>query len=347
MEAMNAVRLTEAGRPLELEAVPVPVPDNLNVVVRIRAAGICHSDVHFWAGDYPVSALPITLGHEVAGEVAAIGPLVDPAWLGRRVCLHYVVSCGQCQACRQGRESLCSRAEILGMSRDGGYAEFISIPAANLVALPPEISFEHGAVLMCSAATSYHALRRGRLQAGESVAIFGAGGVGMSAVQLARAFGASQVVVVDIQEERLQMAARYGAMPVNARAENPIHAIRDLTGGLGVDVALGMVGLPETMQQTVQSVGPAGRAVLVGLTDRAFEIHPTDDVILKEVEILGSIDHVYHELATVVDWARRGVLDMGGVVQETVPLDPVAITDTLAALARFGGAVRTVITPGR
>ena len=88
MEAMNAVRLTEVGRPLELEVVPVPVPDNLNVVVRIRAAGICHSDVHFWAGDYPVSALPITLGHEVAGEVAGIGPLVDPAWLGRRVCLH-------------------------------------------------------------------------------------------------------------------------------------------------------------------------------------------------------------------------------------------------------------------
>jgi propanol-preferring alcohol dehydrogenase len=345
MQTMSAVRLTRIGQALELETIPLPIPEGAEVLVQIRAAGICHSDVHFWAGDYPVSQLPITLGHEIAGVVEAVGPLVDQAWLGERVCLHYVVSCGQCQPCREGRDSLCAQAEILGMSRDGGYAQAILVPAANLVALPPEIPFEHGAVLMCSAATSYHALRRGRLQAGESVAVFGTGGVGMSAVQLARAFGASQVLAVDIKEDKLQLAQRYGATPINARLENPVAAIRNLTGGAGVDVALGVVGLPQTMQQAVQSVRPAGRAVLVGLSDRPFELHPTDDVILKEAEILGSIDHNRDELATVVDLARRGALDMEAVVQDTVPLDPTAITRTLVALAHFRSAVRTVILP--
>jgi 2-desacetyl-2-hydroxyethyl bacteriochlorophyllide A dehydrogenase len=344
MKTMKAVRLVEIRKPLEMQEIPIPTPGPSDVLVRIKASGICHSDVHMWAGQHPVDHLPIILGHEIAGTVEMVGDLVDPGWVGQRVCLHYVVGCGKCEFCRQGREPLCTSAGFLAATLDGGFAEFISIPALNLVPLPSEVPFEHGAVLMCSAATSYHALRRARLQPGESVAVFGTGGVGMSAVQLAPVFGAAKVFAIDIKQDKLQAAEQYGAIPVNASKVDPVGEIQRLTGGNGVDVALGIVGLAKTMEQAVKSVRGAGRTVLVGMADEPMEIIPMEDIVVKEVEIIGSVDHSYNELPIVIEFARQGLLDMSGVVERTIPLAATAINDTFTAVDRFGGAVRTVIT---
>jgi len=342
---MKAIRLVKPGHPLEAQDIPVPPVGPKDVLVRIKAAGICHSDVHYRAGVSPVHPLPLTLGHEIAGVVERVGPEVTNLSAGDRVCLHYMVTCGDCLYCRQGSEQFCPSGQMLGKNRDGGYAEYISVPARNAFPLPDEIPFEQGAIMMCSSATSFHALRKGRVQPGESVAVFGVGGLGMSAVQLAHAYGALDVYAVDINPGKLKMAEGWGAIPVNAAEADPVAAIKRLTGGRGVDVALELIGLPLTMQQALASLAIFGRAVAVGLTDRTIEVAPYDDLILREAELIGSSDHLAHELPTLIELARRGALDLSGVVTGTVPLDAGAINETMDRLERFGDDVRMVIAP--
>ncbi len=341
---MKAIRLVEPGHPLEAQDIPIPPAGPGDVLVRVKAAGICHSDVHYRAGVSPVQPLPLTLGHEIAGVVERVGAGVTSLRAGDRVCLHYMVTCGDCLYCSRGSEQFCPSGQMLGKSRDGGYAEYISVPARNAFPLPDEIPFEQGAIMMCSSATSFHALRKGRVQPGESVAVFGVGGLGASAVQLARACGALDVYAVDINPGKLKMAEGWGAIPVNAAEADPVAEIKRLTGGRGVDVALELIGLPLTMRQALASLAIFGRAVVVGLTDRTIEVAPYGDLILREAELIGSSDHLAHELPTLIELARRGALDLSGVVSGTVSLDAGAINETMDRLERFGGDVRIVIT---
>jgi len=342
---MKAVRLIEVKQPLEMQDIPIPQVGLRDVLVRIKAAGICHSDVHYRAGVSPVHPLPCTLGHEIAGVVEKAGAEVTNVEVGDRVCIHYLVSCGNCTYCNRGSEQFCTSGLMIGKYRDGGYAEFISMPACSVFPLPDEIPFEHGAIMMCSSATSFHALRKGQVQPGESVAVFGVGGLGMSAVQLARAFGAWDVFAVDINPRKLEMAERFGAVPVTAAETDPVAEIKRLTGGKGVDVALELVGLPLTMKQAVDSLAVFGRAVAVGVTDQTFELGSYTDLIHKEAEVIGSADHLAQELPTLLELARRGTLDLSDVVTDTIPLDADAINEAMDRLERFGSDVRIVIVP--
>jgi len=342
---MKAVRLVEPGQPVEMQEIAIPQIGAKEVLVRVKAAGVCHSDVHYRAGVSPVHPLPLTLGHEVAGVVEQVGAEVTTLSVGDRVCLHYMVTCGDCNYCSRGSEQFCTSGKMLGKYRDGGYAEYISVPARSAFRLPDEIPFEHGAIMMCSSATSLHALRKGRLQPGETVAVFGVGGLGMSAVQLARAFGALDVYGVDINPAKLEMAERLGAIPVNAAQADPVEAIERSTGGRGVDVAVELIGLPLTIKQAVKSLAIFGRAVVVGITDIPVEIATYQDVMCKEAELIGSSDHLASELPTLIELARRGILDLSGVVTGTLPLDAGAINEAMDRLERFGGDVRLVITP--
>ena len=342
---MKAVRMTAIGEPLALQEVPVPAVGPGDVRVRIKAAGICHSDAHYRSGVGSTGPLPQTLGHEIAGVVDAVGAQVTRVKPGDRVCLHYLVTCGQCEHCNRGQEQFCVHGHMLGKHCDGGYAEFIAVPERGVVALPDEIPFEQGAIMMCSSSTSFHALRKGRLAAGETVAVFGAGGLGMSAIQLARGLGARAVYAVDINPDKLALAERFGAVPVDASRNDPVAEIRRLTGGRGADVALELIGLPLTMRQAVQSLGIQGRAVLAGITDRTFEVDSYHDLLSNEGEIIGCSDHLLQEFPLLIDFARRGVLDLSHVVTRTVPLEAEPINATLDALQRFGGEVRTVIVP--
>jgi propanol-preferring alcohol dehydrogenase len=234
---------------------------------------------------------------------------------------------------------------MIGKYRDGGYAEMIAIPARSVVQLPAEIPFEQGAIMMCSSATSFHALRKGRLNAGETVAVIGVGGLGMSAVQLADAMGALDVYAIDINEERLEMAEDFDAIPVNASEVDAVEEIRRLTDGRGADVTLELIGLPTTMQQAVQSLAVFGRAVLVGIASEPLEIDTYGELLGREAEVMGAADHLLQELPLLIEYARRGLLDLSGVVTETIPLDADAINASLDDLEEFGAGVRTVITP--
>ncbi len=342
---MRAVRMIAVGKPLEEREVSVPEIGEKDVLVRVRAAGICHSDAHYRSGKSPVRPLPMTLGHEVAGVVEHVGSRVTGRKPGDRVCLHYNVTCGDCYYCSTGNEQFCGKGLMLGHYTDGGYAEYVAVPERNAVLLPDEIPFEAGATLMCASATSFHALRKSRIKAGETAAVIGVGGLGASAVQLCRAFGALEVFAVDINAEKLALAKSYGAVPINAREKDPVSEIRRLTGGKGADVALELIGRAQTMKQAIQCLGPMGRAVIVGISDEPIQIDTYREVLGNEVEIIGSNDHLLQEMPALVEMARKGVLDTSRVVSRTVGLNAKEINAALDALERYEGGVRTVIVP--
>lgn len=342
---MKAIRLIKPGSPLEGQEVAVPRTGKGDVLIRVTAAGICHSDAHYRAGVSQVDPLPLTLGHEVTGTVEKLGSDVRGFAKGDRVCVHYLVTCGRCASCQAGTEQFCPAAQMIGKHRDGGYAEFIVVPKRSVFRLPDEIPFEQGAILMCSSATSLHALNKARLRPGETVAVFGVGGLGISALQLAREFGAAEVYAVDINPRKLALAERLDAVPVNASADNPVTRIRELTHGRGVDVALELVGLPLTMRQAVQSLAILGRAALVGLTRDTFEVAPYSELLNKEAEVIGVSDHLASELPRLLDLARTAKLDLSRGFIRTVPLEPVAVNRALDRLEKFGDDVRVVITP--
>lgn len=342
---MKAVRFIGVNQPLQMQEIPVPEIGERDVLVKVRAAGVCHSDAHYRAGISPVRPVPLTLGHEVAGVVEKIGAQVTNVKIGDRVALHYNLSCGDCYHCSTGNDQFCEKVLMIGHYTNGGYAEYIAVPARNAIPLPDEIPFEQGATLMCASATAFHALRKSCLKGGETVAIFGAGGLGQSAIQLAKAFGAVEVYAVDVNEDKLNLAQQYDAIPINAKQVDPVTEIKRLTNNKGVNVAIEMIGLPQTMKQALQTAGVMARVVIVGLSNKPLEIQTYTELLGNEVELIGSNDHHLQELPLLVDLARRKILDTSQIVTKTIPLDAGAINAALDNLEKFGGDVRTVIVP--
>jgi len=340
---MQSVRLVQVGKPLEHADIPIPQIDPSDVLVRVAAAGICHSDVHYRAGISPIDHLPLTLGHEIAGRIEEVGRDVTHVSAGDRVCVHYLVHCRTCEFCVRGLEQFCRTGQMIGKHRDGGYAEFIKVPGANAFVLPNEISFEVGAIMMCSSATAFHALNKARLKADESVAIFGFGGLGYSALQLAPAFGCGETYVVEINPAKLALAKKFGAVAIDATAADPVEQIREATAGKGVDVSLELIGSAKTIRQAVSCLGSLGRAVLVGLTNESMSIFPYPELINKEAEIIGVSDHLATEVPALLEFARSGKLRFPPETLRVVELDAVQINAALDALQDSIDHVRTVI----
>ncbi len=342
---MKAVRMVGINKPLELQEIPIPEIGERDILVRVKAAGICHSDAHYRAGLSAVGFLPITLGHEVAGVVEKMGSQVTNVKAGDRVCLHYLITCGDCYYCSRGNEQFCTHGKMIGHHTNGGYAEFIAIPARNAIHLPDEIPFEQGATLMCASATAFHALLKARIKPGDKVAVFGVGGLGQSAIQLAKAFGATKVFAIDINEDKLKLARTHRAIPINGKIQDPVAEIKKQTNGTGADVAIEMIGLPVTQKQALQCAGPLGRVVLVGLSNKEISVNTYSEILGNEVELIGSNDHLLHELPHLIEFTSQKMLDVSKVVSRTIPLDAGAINQTLDALEKFDAGVRTVIIP--
>jgi 2-desacetyl-2-hydroxyethyl bacteriochlorophyllide A dehydrogenase len=342
---MKAIRLCGPGRPLELQEVPIPLPGAADVLVRVKAAGICHSDAHYRSGRSRVEPLPLTLGHEVAGVIEEVGAEATDWKRGDRVCLHYLATCGHCEHCRGGNEQFCPAAAMMGKHRDGGFAEFVVMPERSVCRLPEEIPFEIGAIMMCSSATALHALNKARFKPGQTVAVFGLGGLGISAVQLARALGASEVFGVDIKPTKLARSKGLGFTPIDASLADPVKEIRQRTSGRGVDVALELIGLPLTMRQSLLSLAIQGRAALAGITERSFEIYPYQELLNKEAELIGVSDHLASELPGLLEFARKGELKLGSAISRVIPLDAAEINRTLDDLEAFSDDIRVVIAP--
>jgi D-arabinose 1-dehydrogenase-like Zn-dependent alcohol dehydrogenase len=232
---------------------------------------------------------------------------------------------------------------MIGKNRDGGYAEFIKVPGRNVFALPDQIPFEVGAIMMCSSATALHALNKARLKAGESIAIFGFGGLGFSALQLARAFDCDRIFVVEINPAKLASIEMLGAVAIDANKGNPVEQITDATNGKGVNISLEFIGSAKTMQQAVRCLGALGRAALVGLTAETMSILPYTELINKEAEVIGVSDHLAAELPTLIEFARSGKLRFPSDALRLVDLDAEQINASLDGFQNPIDHIRTVI----
>jgi propanol-preferring alcohol dehydrogenase len=339
---MHAIRLVTQSQPLQSTMLDDPSPGPGEVVVDVHRAGICHTDAHYRAGTGKTN-LPITLGHEVAGVISAVGAGVTDLREGQRVALHYLFSCGTCERCQRYGEQFCPEGGMLGKERDGGYAQRTVVPAANAIPIPDEVSSDVAAIMMCSTATAYHALRLGSLEKGQSVAVLGFGGLGVSAVQLARALGAAEVYAVDVVPEKLELAAKFGAMPLDAR-ETPVHkAILGATNGRGVDVTVEFTGNAEVARGGLRSLTPGGRLMIVAINLRDFKFDPFADLLVRERRIIGCSDHTRAELVELMELACTGAIDLSRAITRTVPLEADAVNGVLDDLERGSGHLRTVI----
>lgn len=342
---MRSVQILELGKPLQQRETALPEPGPGEIRIRIEAAGMCHSDTHYRDGVASVARLPITPGHEIAGRVDALGAGVDSVDIGDRVALHYLVTCGRCDACARGLEQFCRHGKMIGKHLDGGYAQYTVAPAHNAIPVADGVGAAEAAILMCSSATAFHALRKARLAPGDRVAVFGCGGLGLSAIQLAFACGAARVFAVDIDPGKLAAARGFGATPIDPADGPPVRQLREATGGDGVEVALEFAGLPLTQRQAVAALAMQGRAAIAGITQAPFKVDSFGDLICRESEVIGVSDHLRSELVTLMDFLRRSKFDLKGVIADTIPLEADVINQRLDALAGFRGHTRTVITP--
>lgn len=318
---MLAARYYGPGQPLRLEQAPVPEPGPGEALVRIRAAGVCGTELHFLSGVLDLGVSPITLGHEMAGEVEAAGDGVSDVRPGDKVLVYYYAGCGECEWCRKGMENLCDRlvAEY-GFFNDGAFAEYIAVPARNLVPVPENLSLEEAASLGCSATTAVHAAKAiARVQPGETVVVYGAGGVGYALVQLCKHLGA-RVIVIGRNKEKLRKGRDLGAdETVNANAD-VVAGVLDLTNGRGADAVFELVGTSETMANSVSMLAKRGRLVFIGYSADPFTA-TTVLLVIKEATVTASVGNTLEEVREAVDLASRGVIK--AVVDREYPLSEV------------------------
>jgi len=273
--------------------------------VASSACGVCHTDLHFLEGLLEPGKIPLTLGHEVAGEIAEAGERVKEFQKGDRVVTHFYFTCGDCYYCQSGSESLCARLTgHMGFTVDGGYAEYVKAPARSLSRLPRVISFDEGGILADAVSSTFHAVRSVvQVRAGESVVVYGLGGLGVHAVQIARLCGA-RVIGVDIVEEKLAMARELGADDtVNPSKQDVLNEVKGITGE-GADVVLEFVGLSDTMKNSIACLRRKGRLVFVGYSQDRI---PTgaQPLVTNALQILGSRASSRYELSKVISLASR------------------------------------------
>ncbi|EMA67523.1 alcohol dehydrogenase GroES domain protein [Halorubrum aidingense JCM 13560] len=344
---MQAAILRNYGEPLTIREVPAPEPGPDGAVVRVEACGVCRSDWHAWMGhgEWADDRVPRgqILGHEPAGEVVAVGDAVDRFELGDRVVVPFSLGDGTCPYCRRGAGNVCGDGRALGFepAAPGAFAERVRVPGAdyNLVERPPWLDATDAAALGCRYMTAYHALaERAGLAGGDALAVHGCGGVGLSAVQIGDALGAS-VVAVDVDDDALAAAADLGAdRTVNAAAvgaEGVSARVRELTDG-GADVSVDALGIAETCRNSVRSVRPRGCHVQVGLTteaERGEVSLPTDWMTRWEVSFVGARGMPptsYDDLFALVEATD---VDPGALVSREISLSEVS--ERLAAMGTY------------
>jgi len=258
---MRAYKLVQFGEPLKLVDAPIPESSDVEILMKLKASGICHSDLYIKNGTRK-TRLPIVLGHECSGIVEEIGKGVSDLSIGDRVSVWYVVPCNKCETSIKGMQNACPNRRSLGLDLDGGFAEYATVPAANALRLHSEVSFEIGAIIGCAVTTAYHAIRVSRVDAGDSIVIYGLGGVGLHMAKIAKILGADRVIGIDTNPTKEGIARDFGVdYFVNPKTTRPADVVRDLTEGEGVDIAFECIGNPRTYEEAMYLVKPGGPSV--------------------------------------------------------------------------------------
>ncbi|MBW2046938.1 MAG: zinc-binding dehydrogenase [Deltaproteobacteria bacterium] len=345
-EKMMAARLHEAKRPLKIDEIDIPSPGPGEALVEMKACGICATDVHTALdGTVPTSYTPITLGHEPSGVIKELGDGVRGWKQGDRVAIYPQITCGTCPQCREGRDGICTNTRVLGMHRDGAFADYIVIPIKNLVRIPDNVSFMEAAIMTDAGATPFHAVtKRGRVKPGETVAIFGCGGLGMNAVQFCRLAGAAKIIAVDTSDYALERALKVGAdIMVNAGVEKPYKEVIAANGGYGVDVAFEFVGINAVIDQAVRSLRRGGRAVTVGIGPEPIKTIPPFFFVYNDLALIGSFGSDIGDLEKLMGLATSGKLDLTESVSSVITLNDIN-QGILDLEKKVGNPVRIVVS---
>lgn len=344
---MQAAVFWEPGKPLSFEDFHMPRPKAGEVLIKTKACGVCHSDLHVMKGELPF-ARPCVVGHEITGEVVEHGAHTDPVTvrrcpIGSHVAGAFIMPCGNCFYCVKGQEDLCepfftynrakgtlydgetrlflrSNGKPVYMYSMGGLAEYCVVPATALAVLPDSLPYTESAILGCAVFTAYGAIRHAaNMHVGDTVAVIGVGGVGSSCLQLARVFGASKLIAVDVKDEKLENAKMLGAThTVNATKVNVVDTIKEMTGGRGVDIAIEALGRPETFVQTTLSVRDGGKAVLIGLAPHGAtaEVDITR-LVRRQIKIIGSYGaRARQDFPTLIGLAETGIFNLESAVSK-------------------------------
>jgi 6-hydroxycyclohex-1-ene-1-carbonyl-CoA dehydrogenase len=307
---------------LKIEDVPKPEPRPDEALIKVAACGACHTDLHYLDHGTPTfKEPPMILGHEISGVIEEVGDGVSGWQAGNRVIIPAVLSCGQCPACRLGRENICQSMTMIGNNIDGGYAEYIAVPVKDLIPLPDSLDLANASIIADALSTPFHAVvNRGQVRPGQIVAVFGCGGVGINVVQFAAQAGAI-VAAVDLSDEKLEVAKRLGAsLTFNAGEERVDKSVRKATGGC--DVAFEVIGKPPVMLQAMNVLKPGGRFVMVGYSADDLAL-PASRVMFRELDVMGSLGCRPVDYHRIVELVARGKIALDPLVSNRYPLEEI------------------------
>ena len=319
---MKALLLTEYGR-LTVADVPTPAIGDDDVLVRVRACGVCGSDVHGYTGESGRRIPPLVMGHEAAGVIEQVGARVTAVSRGDRVTFDSTVSCGRCAFCRRGQTNLCDARMVLGVScgdyrRDGAFAEYVSVPARIVYRLPDALAFEHAALIE-AVSVAVHAVGRRLPRVPDRIVVIGCGMIGLLVIQVLRHRGCESIVAVDIDERRRALAASFGAASTVDASGDVIAAIGATTDGQGADHAFEVVGRSETVRTAVRVVRKGGTVTLVGNLAPTVDL-PLQEVVTRELSLLGSCASS-GEYPACIDLLASGAVDVAPLISVAAPLD--------------------------
>jgi threonine dehydrogenase-like Zn-dependent dehydrogenase len=311
---------------LKLDIVPIPKIGPTEVLLDVKTTGLCGSDIHMIDGSTVLPHYPITLGHETAGIICEVGGEVADFKIGDRVCVNFIQACGKCLPCKLGRPSICINKKRIGMSEDGAYAEYVKVPFDSLIKLPDNVPFDQAAVATDAVATPFHAInKRSNMKPGDSVAVFGLGGLGVHAIQLSRMCGAGLVIGVDIDDYICERTKKlFGAdYSINAKIKDPVKEILKITDG-GVDISMEVIGLPSTQEQAVNCLRPGGRAIMIGLGAEPVKLPSVAIFARQEYEVIGSYAFENVEIERIIKLVSMGRLDLSKSVTSHIKLEEVS-----------------------
>ncbi len=337
---MKAAVLTEQGKIKIDENYPAPIPEDGEILVKVAACGVCHTDLHYIDHGVPTfKKPPVILGHEAAGIVDSSGKTFKK---GDRVLLPPVFTCGKCRFCLSGRENICQNMVMLGNSIDGAFAEFIKVPEKDVIPLPDEIPLEEGCIIADALSTPYHAVfNRAKVQPKERVIVFGCGGVGINVVQMAVLAGA-EVIACDIDNKKLMLAREFGASLVVNPSEIAFKDFLKQNGG-PVEVAFEVIGQPDTIESAFKSLAKAGRLCIVGYTNQNITINPAK-IMFFEQEIFGSIGCRPVDFPKILDLVSDKKINLDKLISNKYKLEDINLAfDEL----RESKVLRNIIIPAK
>jgi len=350
---VKAARIVRVKEPLEIQTLETPKPRGSQVLIKVQSAGVCHSDIHLWEGGYDGPAgsfmkttdrgvkYPLTPGHEVAGVIESMGEEVEGFTKNEKVLVFPWIGEGLCPACRIGEENLCDKPRSIGVYHDGGYAEYLLVPSYKYLIKLGDMNTDTSATLSCAALTAYGAVKNTHLRPADNVVIVGAGGLGLMAIQLAKAVTGARIISMDIDDEKLKVAKQNGAdFTINSRNQDVTKSIMELTDNLGVDAIIDFVNASKTVETDMQILRRRARIVLVGLFGGALQLNlvtmPT-----RAYKIIGSYTGSLTDMIELVSLAKRGIIKP--VVSNKFNLDQA--TEALTMLKEGKIVGRGIINP--